>query len=117
MEWLPRNLQKCVSAKAAPTEENLRQAVTEAILLTDDEFLSKAREREVLDGSTMILGLIFPNEGRSDRSRCHHRLLIANVGDSRAVLCRAQAGRLSAVRLSDAQKPSRADELKRIEAA
>jgi serine/threonine protein phosphatase PrpC len=123
IEWLPRNLQKCLSAKAALTEEHLRQAVTEAVIMTDDEFLSKAREREVLDGSCMILALIFPDEGRSgpdggsSRGRSHHRLLIVNLGDSRAVLCRAQGGRLSAVRLSDDQKPGRADERQRIEKA
>jgi len=118
MEWLPRNLQKCLSAKAsALTEEHLRQVVTEAILLTDDEFLAKAREREVLDGSCAILCLVFPDEGRSSsEGRSHHRMMIANLGDCRAVLCRAQGGRLSAVRLTDDHKPGRADERRRIEA-
>lgn len=111
IDWLPRNLQKCLAAKQALTEENLRQAVMEACALTDEEFLTKAREREVLDGSTMIMGLIFPDESRGSR----HRLLIANLGDSRAVLCRSQGKHLSAVRLSDDHKPGRADERKRIE--
>merc|ERR1711920_1065288 len=120
VEWLPRNLQKCLSAKSAFTEEHLRQAVTEACVLTDDEFLTKAREREVLDGSTMILCLIYPDDARvsldGSRNTGHCRLLIANLGDSRAVLCRSQNGRLSAVRLSDDHKPGRADERRRIEA-
>jgi len=120
VEWLPRNLQKCIKAKPALTEEHLRQAVTEACVLTDDEFLAKAREREVLDGSTMIIGLIYPDERRvsldGSRASGHCRLLIANLGDSRAVLCRSQNGRLSAVRLSDDHKPGRADERRRIEA-
>jgi len=120
VEWLPRNLQKCISAKPALTEEHLRQAVTEACVLTDDEFLAKAREREVLDGSTMLLCLIYPDDGRvgldGSRNAGHCRLLIANLGDSRAVLCRSQNGRLSAVRLSDDHKPGRADERRRIEA-
>mmetsp|Transcript_20537 Transcript_20537/g.57026 ORF Transcript_20537/g.57026 Transcript_20537/m.57026 type:complete len:473 (+) Transcript_20537:67-1485(+) len=119
IDWLPRNLQKCLSGKAALTEDTLRQAVTEAIILTDNEFLAKAREREVLDGSTMILCLVFPDEGRSAdglRSKGVYRLLVANLGDSRAVLCRAQGGRLSAMRLSDDHKPGRADERRRIEA-
>lgn len=120
-DWLPRNLQKCLKAKPALTEEHLRQAVTEACVLTDDEFLAKAREREVLDGSTMIIGLIYPDENHVnlDGSRSatgRKRLLIANLGDSRAVLCRSQGGRLSAVRLSDDHKPGRADERRRIEA-
>lgn len=120
MHWLPRNLQKCLSAKPALTEEHLRQAVTEACVLTDDEFLTKAREREALDGSTALLCLLYPDEGRSkadaSRNRGYCRLLIANLGDSRAVLCRSQGNRLSAVRLSDDHKPGRADERRRIEA-
>lgn len=120
VEWLPRNLQKCLSAKPALTEEHLRQAVTEACVLTDDEFLAKAREREVLDGSTCLICLIYPDDGRigldGSRTTGHCRLLIANLGDSRAVLCRSQNGRLSAVRLSDDHKPGRADERRRIEA-
>lgn len=47
------------------------------------------------------------------------RLLVANIGDSRAVLCRALdptgAGeQLNALRLSDDHKPDRPDELERI---
>merc|ERR1719433_1396670 len=68
----------------------------------------------------MLLCLIWPDDSRTgfdgSRSRGHCRLLIANLGDSRAVLCRAQSGRLSAVRLTDDHKPGRADERRRIEA-
>jgi len=110
VEWLPRNVQKCLSAKPALTEEHLKQAVTEAFVLTDDEFLAKAREREVLDGSTALLCLIWPVDDR------RNRLMIANLGDSRAVMCRSQNGRLSAARLTDDHKPGRADERQRIEA-
>jgi len=89
-------------------------------VLTDDEFLSKAREREVLDGSTMILSLIFFDEGRAgvdgQRRGGKYRILIANLGDSRAVLCRSQGGKNSAQRLSDDHKPGRDDERRRIEA-
>mmetsp|Transcript_53931 Transcript_53931/g.101107 ORF Transcript_53931/g.101107 Transcript_53931/m.101107 type:complete len:453 (+) Transcript_53931:61-1419(+) len=117
MDWLPRNLQKCLSAKPTLTEEHLKQAVTEACVLTDDEFLVKAREREALDGTTMILCLIWPDEGRrgSDSAKGRSRLLVANLGDSRAVLGRQQAGNLGAVRLSDDHKPGRPDEQRRIE--
>lgn len=115
VERLPANLQKCLSAKPSLTEELLAQAVHEACILTDDEFLHRARQHEVLDGSTMILGLVYPEGNRS-------RLLIANVGDSRAVLCRAGAvgtdgePRLQAIRLSDDHKPGRPDEQSRVEA-
>lgn len=122
MEWLPRNLQKCLSTKAVLNEDNLRMAVTEMCVLTDDQFLSKARKREVLDGSTMLMCLIFHDESRTItgeggmRIKGAPRLLIANLGDSRAVLCRTQGDHLSAVRLSDDHKPGRADERRRIEA-
>ncbi|CAK0819465.1 unnamed protein product [Prorocentrum cordatum] len=109
VEWLPRNLQTCLAAKPALTEAHLRQAVLEACALTDAEFLARAREREVLDGSTALLCLIWPQDERRSR------LMIANLGDSRAVLCRSQGGRLSAVRLTDDHKPGRADERLRIE--
>lgn len=121
VDRLPHNLQKCIAAKSVLTEESLRQAVAEACLITDDEFLVKARSHEVLDGSTMILALVFPEKGRP-------RMLIANVGDSRAVLCRSgstsvlsggdgqEQQQLTAVRLSDDHKPNRPDEQRRIEA-
>mmetsp|Transcript_46605 Transcript_46605/g.123081 ORF Transcript_46605/g.123081 Transcript_46605/m.123081 type:complete len:468 (+) Transcript_46605:115-1518(+) len=117
VEQLPRNLQKCISVKPALTEEHLKQAVTEAVILSDDEFLTKAREKEVLDGSTMIIGLMYQDDSKlgADGAKGRCRLLIANLGDSRAVLCRSQGGRLSAVRLSDDHKPGRADERRRIE--
>lgn len=113
MDWLPRNLQKCLSAKPSLTEEHLKNAVTEACVLTDDEFLTKAREKEALDGTTMILCLVWPEEGRKGKSRS--RLLIANLGDSRAVICRQQGHHLGVFRLSDDHKPGRPDEQKRIE--
>eukprot|EP00929_Paragymnodinium_shiwhaense_P112053 TRINITY_DN80311_c0_g1_i1.p1 TRINITY_DN80311_c0_g1~~TRINITY_DN80311_c0_g1_i1.p1 ORF type:complete len:456 (-),score=120.85 TRINITY_DN80311_c0_g1_i1:125-1492(-) len=116
LEWLPRNLQKSVSAIPSLQEDHMRQAVHEAIVQTDAEFLAKAREREVLDGSTMILCLVWPDtRSKEAYARGRHRLLVANLGDSRAVLCRAQSGRLNAIRLSDDHKPGRADERKRIE--
>jgi len=121
MDWLPRNLQKCLSTKPALTEEHLKQAVTEACVLTDDEFLTKAREREALDGTTMIMCLVWSEEGRkgadASQTKGKSRMLIANLGDSRAVLCRSQNGRLSALRLSDDHKPGRPDEQRRIENA
>jgi len=118
VEWMQRNLQKCLSKqRGALTEENLRAAVNEAHALTDEEFLCQAREREVLDGSCSILCLIFEDERENhSRSRSTHRIMIANLGDCRGVLCRAQGGRLSAVRLSDDHKPGRADERRRVEA-
>merc|ERR1719311_1584521 len=73
----------------------------------------------------MILALVWPAPNpapvaklgvdKSDsRERC--RLLVVNIGDSRAVMCRGTAdGALTAVRLSDDHKPERQDERRRIE--
>eukprot|EP00933_Yihiella_yeosuensis_P034297 TRINITY_DN27795_c4_g1_i1.p1 TRINITY_DN27795_c4_g1~~TRINITY_DN27795_c4_g1_i1.p1 ORF type:complete len:459 (+),score=110.15 TRINITY_DN27795_c4_g1_i1:177-1553(+) len=111
IDWLPQNLQKCISTKQVLNEENLKQAVTEACVLTDDEWTQKARERQDLDGTTCCMVLLWTDKGRKQQ----HRMLIANLGDSRAVLCRSHNDSLSAVRLSDDHKPGRPDERKRIE--
>lgn len=126
VEHLQGNLQKCLSSKAKLSDELLTQAVHEACMATDDEFLKKAREIEVLDGSTMILALVYPlvePPGPNDtRAPGCCRLLIACVGDSRAVLCQAQtvpgtnSRQLVAAPLSEDHKPSRPDEARRIEA-
>lgn len=115
VERLPLNIQACLSAKPKLTEEHLRRAVMEACALTDSEFLTRARQQELMDGSTLILGIIYLDESAK------YKLLICNVGDSRAVLCRASIGPggtaqgLSAMRLSDDHKPNRPDEQQRIE--
>lgn len=125
VERLPRHLQACLSGKPALTEEHLSQAVAEACALADSEFLVRARQLEMMDGSTMILGLLFPEAvPKPPRLVGSCKLLIANVGDSRAVLCRVvegsaacnTGGRLGAIRLSEDHKPNRLDEQQRIKA-
>jgi len=119
VERLTAHLQKCLSAKPSLTEEHLAQAVTEACAAADGEFLQRARQLEVLDGSTLILALLFPTPGAPGACR----VLVANVGDSRAVLCRAAAAprgeggaeRLLAVPLSEDHKPILPEEQRRIE--
>lgn len=106
---LPRNLQKCLRERPTLSDDNLTKVVEEACDLSDREFLEKARKSEALDGSTCILGLIYQND------QGLYRLLIANIGDSRAVMCRHLDGQLFAVRLSEDQKPGREDERARIE--
>jgi len=126
VETLQASLQRCLSAKQSLSDESLTQAVLEACLLTDEDFLKRARQHEVLDGSTLVLALVYPqveppaaNEARQPGC-C--RLLVACVGDSRGVLCRGSNGpqgsgpQLLAVPLSDDHKPSRPDEQRRIEA-
>lgn len=122
----PANLQKCIGAKPGLSDEHLAQAVHEACVRTDDEFLALARKDEDNDGSTMILALVYPQigaDGKVSLDAC--RLLTACIGDSRAVLCRAQAAtgspgaaqqmQLTAVPLSEDHKPNRPDEKRRIE--
>jgi protein phosphatase 2C family protein 2/3 len=125
VENLGANIQQCLSLKPKLSEETLIQAVNEACILTDDTFLKKAREVEVLDGSTMILALIYPDDARAGENGIKApgscRLIVANIGDSRAVLCTARklpgsTGGLMALPLSVDHKPNREDETARIEA-
>jgi len=115
MELFPRNLQTCLSAVRTLTEESLRLAVQEASSVTDAQFLSKVRERELNDGSTLILGLLFPDDSGNPLRYGDCKLLVANVGDCRAVLCRGSNGQQSAIRISNDHKPDRKDERRRIE--
>jgi len=124
-EKLGANLQQCLSTKAVLSEKTLIQTVNEACVLTDESFLITARQQEVLDGSAMILALIYPEDSRPDADGVKApgacRLLIANIGDCRAVLCTARqlpgsTGGLMALPLSVDHKPNREDETARIEA-
>eukprot|EP00440_Ansanella_granifera_P020153 gb/GFBE01021893.1/.p1 GENE.gb/GFBE01021893.1/~~gb/GFBE01021893.1/.p1 ORF type:complete len:449 (+),score=49.29 gb/GFBE01021893.1/:1-1347(+) len=120
---LPTVLQSRLASKPSLTDESLRDAVLEAFAIIDQEFLAWARQHEAMDGSTLILALVYPEASpQAPRPPGSCRLLIANVGDSRAVLCRGtpagseQQNQLSAFRLSDDQKPNRPDEQQRIQA-
>merc|ERR1719221_468987 len=74
----------------------------------------------------MVLALVYPQvelAGSGDARSSGCRLLVACVGDSRAVLCQARdvpgaggAQQLVAVPLSVDHKPNRPDEQRRIEA-
>lgn len=77
-------------------------AVKEAFLKTDSDFLLKAQAEEIFSGTTAIVAFL---QGE--------KLLVANCGDSRAVLCRQG----KAIALSEDHKPSRPDERHRIETA
>lgn len=118
-EKIGGEIERCLLLKDKLTEETLIQAVNEACIACDDEFLKKAREIEVNDGSTMILALVWPDDA-SLKAPGSCRILVANIGDSRAVLCTARnlpgsTGGLMALPLSVDHKPNREDETKRIE--
>lgn len=122
VEHLPATLQRCLKAKSRLTDDTLSQAVQEACALTDEEFLKRARQIEVLDGSTMILALVYPQiepPRQAVRAPGSCRMLVACVGDSRAVLCQSSnengTQTLVAAPLSEDHKPNRPDEQRRIE--
>jgi len=94
----------------ASRDEKLKGAIREAYIQTDKEILGLAeRKKFEQQGSTAITVLLHGNPKLGTALR----LVVANVGDSRAVLCRAG----QAVAVSDDHKPDRLDEKKRIERA
>jgi serine/threonine protein phosphatase PrpC len=94
----------------ASRDEKIRSAVKDAFMLTDKEILS-ASERKKFEqvGTTAVCALLHGNPKLGTALR----LVVANLGDSRGVLCRAG----QAVAVSEDHKPSRIDEKKRIERA
>lgn len=103
-EQLFPNVQKCISTKPMLNEEFLTQAVEEAFILTDDDFLNKAKAHQRLDGTTAVVAFMFEhNDGL--------RLLVANVGDSRCVMTQ---GKDKVIGCTSDHKPDRPDEHSRI---
>lgn len=94
----------------ASRDEKIRAAIKEAFVATDKEILA-ASERKKFEqvGSTAVTALLHGNPKLGTALR----LVVANLGDSRGVLCRAG----QAVAASEDHKPSRIDEKKRIERA
>merc|ERR1712050_132439 len=94
----------------ASRDEKIKTAIKEAFLQTDKEILSTAdRKKSQLVGSTCVSALLHGNPKLGTALR----LVIANLGDSRAVLCRGG----QAVAVSEDHKPDRMDEKKRVERA
>ena len=91
--------------------------LVEAALELDLELQQEVRPGEPISGSTAIVVLVreaLPPLSSGGRGRGRHVITVANVGDSRAVLC-GPGGRV--VDLSFDHKCSRPDEKARIEAA
>jgi len=94
----------------ASRDEKIKTAIREAFAQTDKEILNMAeRKKFELVGSTAVTALLHGNPKLGTALR----LVIANLGDSRAVLCRGG----QAVAVSEDHKPTRVDEKKRIERA
>eukprot|EP00439_Symbiodinium_sp_Y106_P052903 s668_g7.t1 len=108
-----------------PSEEEklIEVACRNAFVQTDSEYLQKARDLHLNDGSTGLVALLahgFEDEGRSTRSLVEGckpggctKLFVANCGDCRAVLLRGR----KAIRLTQDHKPERPDETARIQQA
>eukprot|EP01103_Thecamoeba_quadrilineata_P008562 TRINITY_DN1829_c0_g1_i1.p1 TRINITY_DN1829_c0_g1~~TRINITY_DN1829_c0_g1_i1.p1 ORF type:complete len:513 (-),score=93.01 TRINITY_DN1829_c0_g1_i1:4-1542(-) len=83
-------------------EEDPTKALTTSFLKIEQEFLEVANKNEILSGTTALVLLVTKNQ-----------LIVANAGDSRAVLSRGG----KAVDLSKDHRPDREDERKRVEQA
>ncbi|GKU90545.1 hypothetical protein SLEP1_g4530 [Rubroshorea leprosula] len=100
-EYLKSNLFKNLSCHPGLIKDT-KTAIVEAFRQTDADYLEEEKGQEKDAGSTASTALLLGN-----------RLLVANVGDSRVVACRAG----SAIPLSVDHKPDRSDEHQRIEDA
>jgi len=110
---LHRNILSCFRQKAvqpASRDEKIKMAVREAFATTDRDILALS-ERKKFDsvGSTAVCALLHGNPKLGTALR----LVLAHIGDSRAILCRAG----QAVQITEDHKPDRIDEKKRIERA
>ncbi|KAM7490578.1 hypothetical protein LguiA_033499 [Lonicera macranthoides] len=86
-------------------QEQWRKAFTNCFLKIDAEVGGKASVESIVPetvGSTAVVAIV-----------CSSHIIVANCGDSRAVLCRGK----EPIALSEDHKPNREDEYERIEAA
>ena len=89
-----------------PSESTLQHIMHRAFAATEEEILHQAANGGWCDGSTAVCVLI-----------CGATLVVANLGDSRAVLGTRGKRKLDVVRLSQDHKPDVPAEAKRIHAA
>ncbi|KAK2659367.1 hypothetical protein Ddye_005900 [Dipteronia dyeriana] len=100
-EYLKNNLFKNLSTHPDFIKDT-KTAIVEAFRQTDEAYLNEEKGQQKNAGSTASTAVLLGN-----------RLLVANVGDSRVVACKAG----SAIPLSIDHKPDRDDERQRIEEA
>lgn len=55
--------------------------------MTDEEFLIRARQMEILDGSTMILALVYPQAGSEGRGGSRHQWIHFFCGCAGGPMC------------------------------
>ncbi|XAR62413.1 Phosphoprotein phosphatase [Bertholletia excelsa] len=100
-EYLKNNLFKNLSSHPDFIKDT-KSAIVESFKQTDADYLNEEKGQQKDAGSTASTAVLLGD-----------RLLVANVGDSRVVACRAG----TAVPLSIDHKPDRTDERRRIEEA
>eukprot|EP00002_Diphylleia_rotans_P009905 TRINITY_DN2025_c0_g2_i1.p1 TRINITY_DN2025_c0_g2~~TRINITY_DN2025_c0_g2_i1.p1 ORF type:complete len:348 (-),score=75.52 TRINITY_DN2025_c0_g2_i1:221-1264(-) len=107
---LHRNIMTSLSRSHSPRSSfQVEAIIREAYAKTDADFLDYAHRSQNNSGSTCVTAFI-----------THNRLIVSNIGDSRAILCldnlQSQNGEsTSFVAMSDDHKPNRPDEQERIE--
>jgi len=86
------------------------EAFSETFQSVDNEYLKLSKKKDAEDGSTAVCMLIVGDFSK-DPSEPPPRLYTANLGDSRAILCRGG----EAIELTRDHKPNDREEKKRIE--
>lgn len=97
MDKLPETLAKQDKLKEK-TEEGILAAVKECVTHLPDQSINTA-----FSGTTCVFGVLN-----------RRKLYVANIGDSRCVLCRQKGDSIEAVDLSEDQKPENPQEKERI---
>lgn len=109
-EHLHKNIVlKFPKGEAANKDREIKRCLTDAYKKTDDEFLLEASKASPVwkDGSTAVTALVMDDV-----------LYVANLGDSKALLCRCgENGETSVVSLSKDHSPSQYEERMRIQKA
>lgn len=98
-----------VDGETTNKDREIKKCMTEAYKKTDDEFLQEASKASPVwkDGSTAVTALVMDDV-----------LYVANLGDSKALLCRcSDDGKISVVSLSKDHSPSQYEERMRIQKA